>query len=903
MPVCPLSTYRLQLRAGTTLDHARALVPYLERLGIDWLYLSPAMTARPGSEHGYDVVDTESVDPELGGQLAFDRLARALHDAGMKLLLDIVPNHMSAHITNRWWRDVLEHGRGSAYADFFDIRWDAHPEGRLVLPILGRHYGAALEQGELSVGYDELGLVARYFDHVVPLDPGTWPQVLGGLTDSQVSRDLSTACRALPPRRAEHRDDRVELMPPIRAGWGQLLTRESDRAALERACASLAGTPGRPQSFDALHQLLDAQPYRLTYWRSGLAEINYRRFFDIAELVALQSQRPEVFSASHGWIRDAIDRGAVDGLRIDHVDGLAEPQRYLQRLRGIGVPYLVVEKILAADEFVPPDWPVDGTTGYEFIRALSWLFIDAEGFGRLEKRARERNEGRSYEEVERLAKHQVVEELFGPSIRRLADDVRALAHLDRKASDLSTSELERALRTLLASLDVYRTYRVGDELSDGDRHRLDAARARAHEHADVDLRFAIDFVHCVLRGELHTPLSQRDAVDDVVRRFQQLSGPVAAKGVEDTASYRWTALVATSEVGCDPLLPEDPIAAFDAFVRRRAEIDPRSLNATSSHDTKRGEDVRARLYALSEFADEWIEASTACVERVFGSDIEDPDEIELMLQTFVGARPLDREGRAGFGDRLRPYMLKAMREAKRKTHWLRPDAGYEQRVQARVDALLSSPEVQPGAPFSELADRIACAGATVSLAQAVLKIASPGVPDLYRGSEHWDLSLVDPDNRRPVDFDERARVLDDLNDQWERDGVAALEQWRDAWVDGRIKTWVVHRALLARRWNREVFESGAARLRFADGSREARLVIVERGVGEALAIVPRCVAGQSTNQRRWPVGDFWRDTTLAIPRGSWVDVFTGRRFEADEAEPTGVDSLLETLPVALLVRG
>jgi (1->4)-alpha-D-glucan 1-alpha-D-glucosylmutase len=908
----PSSTYRLQLRAGVDLGRARELVAYLAELGAGWLYLSPVFLARAGSPHGYDVVDSTKVDPELGTLEELGALAQELHGERMGLLLDVVPNHMTAHVDNPWWRDLLQHGRASSHADYFDIRWSNDPEGRLVLPLLGRHYGAALEAGELVPDYDEDGFVIRYHEHTLPLDPRSWGFILERVAERLPGREdvaqLVATCLELPP----HTDPgaqrvRSQTSERLRASLRMLLGRNGElRAAIDAVIRELAGEPGHPRSFDRLHQLLEEQAYRITYWRSGLGEINYRRFFDITELVALRAEREEVFDATHRLVLDLVRRGWADGLRIDHVDGLADPAGYLRRLCDAGVPYLIVEKILLDGETLRRTWPCDGTTGYEFIAASLPLFVDPAGWERIDAAYRAERPGlESFDACVRVCKKKVIDELFAPALQNLASDLRSLSMYDRSARDVSQAELETALRAITVALPVYRTYRVEDELDSQDERVLGRALEIAREEIGDADRCALDFVVRLLLGQLHGPAQAHDAEHAFVRRWQQLTGAVMAKGLEDTALYRYVPLVALNEVGTHPQLVADPLQAFHDFCGQKREQGGTGLLVTATHDTKRGEDVRARLCALSELDDEWHGCRTRCSRalRQIDPDI-DEEAVELLLQTFVGAWPLDDAAREQFRPRLHEYMIKAAREAKRSTSWLRPDPTAEGRITVAVNALLDGLGETWGRSLAELAQRVAFVGAINALSQTLVKLASPGVADVYQGTELWDFSLVDPDNRRPVDFDLRRRVLADLRRKFEEDPVQLCAELRESWRDGRVKMFVVWRGLQARAHAPALWVEGShVPLKVEDGS-DDQICAFARCHGErwGVAVAARRL-GARLAPEAWPLGKpAWSSSTIRLPAGAprrWRDQLTGRELASDDG-CLHLEELFEHLPVALL---
>ena len=825
----PTATYRLQLRAGVSLADAENLVPYLHRLGISHLYLSPLATAAAGSGHGYDVVDPNRVAPDLGGEPALASLAAALHARGMGLIADIVPNHMATAPGNVWWQDVLAGGQGAAHARFFDVDW-APPRrdlaGKVLLPVLGRRYGQVLESGELRV---EPGPVLAYLEHRFPL-AGARPGEL-------------EAARANP---------------------------------------------------EALHRLLRRQAYRLAFWRTGLGEVNYRRFFDVSGLVGVRVEDAEVFAATHAGLLRWAAAGLVDGVRVDHIDGLWDPAGYLRRLAAAlppGSP-LWVEKVLAPEEELPTAWPCAGTTGYELGAAIDALLYDGGGAAPLDLlHAHCGAPHRPYAEVLRAAKREALEDLFPAEVAAMTATLAALAPQDRAGADLGTGEIRRALLELTAWLPVYRTYaeQPGSGLADAV-----AGAARALPAADGP---ALDFVARVLAGQAPAgadPGPWRDAA----ARWRQLSGPAMAKGGEDTALYRHVRLTSLNEVGADPdtagLTPE----AFHAWCARRLVLRPGGLSATSTHDSKRSEDVRARIHVLAEIAGLW---SRHCARwrAALGpawADI-DPTLALLLLQAAIGAWPPDPAGVPAFAERLGAYALKAAREARRQTAWMRPEPAYEARVARFVGSLFASQAFLDD--FLPLQKLVAFYGAVNSLAQVVLKAACPGVPDLYQGCETWSLSLVDPDNRRAVDFPRLEATLADL-DAGAPDAAALFR----AWPNGRVKHWVTAAALRLRRAHPRLFAEGAYVPVPAAGRRARHLCCFLRHAGPdwVLAVVPRFPArltgADRTGRAEPPLGAVWEGTRLSLPPDApttWHSVLTGAEVEGAE-----VARLLSALPVALL---
>ncbi len=929
----PASTYRLQLNGELPLAAARELVPYLDRLGVDALYSSPLTTARRGSLHGYDVVDPTRVDPALGGEEALAELAAELAAHGMGLVLDIVPNHMAATPENPWWRDLLVRGPESPWARFFDVDWESEAvgRGRLLVPVLGDVYGAELAAGNLRLVLGEDGLEVAYHEHRFPL------------SGDALRRFLAHGLPARRRRRGD-RDPGVAAVTALLAAAGcdaagrpqahgepgpgpEVLGRRlaalhrTDPAARALLDAELAAFAGDPAALDAL---LAAQPYRLAVWRLAPEAVNYRRFFDIADLAALRVEDEEVFAAVHALVARLVRDGVVTGLRVDHVDGLRDPAGYLERLQrevAGGAPlWVVVEKILAPDEELPEDWPVAGTTGYDTLNSLTGLFVEPSGLQALDRLyARYTGLTRDFEEVRTRRKRQVLDELFPGEVASLARRLQGLAAADPVARDVPYSELHRALVEVTAGLPVYRTYLGPGGPDARDRRFLGRAFAAARRRPGGGplAPLALDFLERVLTLDAAAAGPGRAAVPagwlDFARRWQQLTGPAMAKGLEDTALYVYNRLISLNAVGGEPegIDPPGDVAAFHRRNARRQARWPHGMTAGSTHDGKRSEDVRARVNVLSELAEEWgrrVERWTAmnrARKRVVDGRLVPDSNAEIFLyQTLVGAWPLRDPDEAHFRRRLEDYLVKAAREAKVHTSWLTPDEAWEEALVAFTRDLLD-----PGPnPFLDellgFVGRVAPYAAWSSLSQLVLRVAGPGVPDLYQGTELWRFSLVDPDNRRTVDWEERRRLLDQLARRAEGDLEALLAELLADWRDGRIKLWVTWRALTARRADPELFLGGAYLPLEPRGGGASHLVAFARRLGDrwAVAVAPRWLAGRVAAERP-PVGEVWDGLELPLPAAAperWRDALGGAEVRAAGGR-LAVPAVLRRLPVALLL--
>lgn len=946
----PLATYRIQFHRNFRFADARELVPYLHDLGITDLYASPRFKARKGSSHGYDVADPLRVSSELGTEEEFEELVRRLKDYGMGLLLDIVPNHMAASHENPWWTDVLENGPSSAYAHYFDIDW--HPattkaaflqENKVLLPVLGDLYGNVLENQELIVKLDEKGFHVRYYEHRFPLDPASYRSIL--VAANHELRSIAPAAGALPELDvllkaveglpsyttglAKERDIRRREVPAIRERVWRLYQDEPEfRRALDEVLRRLNGSRDDPASFDALDCLLSVQPYRLAHWKIGLEEINYRRFFDINDLVGLCVENQDVFENRHRGILQLVREGKVTGLRVDHIDGLWDPLGYLQLLqRAIGGEaspdfYIVVEKILGERESLPEEWPIAGTTGYDFLNSVNALFIEPAGLNELEAAyARFTGSSLPFSEVCYAGNKKVMEQLFAGDVQALSHHLGRLAAQNRRARDLPLYELVQLLIEVTACLPVYRTYVRDLEVAPRDsafiEKTLEIARRRVPPGRVS--QSALAFLHRVLLLDppFYAPPGQKEEFLRFVMRWQQFSGPVMAKGLEDTANYVHMSLASLSEVGGDPLresLPLD-VDAFHLFNRSRQAHWPGTMNATATHDTKRGEDARARINVLSEMPDEWA----ACLNRwsrwnqpkktqVMSHTVPAPHEEALLYQTLLGCWPLSESEVPGFRKRLKAYILKAAREAKVHTNWIEPSAAHESALEHFVDAILDeSTKNRFLAHFRPFQCRIAFYGALNSISQVVLKACSPGVPDFYQGNELWDFSMVDPDNRRQPDFSRSVRLHDQLKADEAKGSAALLADLLEKWPDGRLKLYVTWKILGFRRAHTELFLRGDYVPVDVSGAHSENVCAFLRRHGDqrALVVVPR-FPSQLVDPREWPLGSqVWGKTALVLPGGApaeWLNILTGesvRSTQAGRKASLALGRILRSFPVAV----
>jgi (1->4)-alpha-D-glucan 1-alpha-D-glucosylmutase len=876
----PLSTYRVQLNSHFGFDDAAAIVPYLDELGVDSLYCSPYFQAAPGSTHGYDVVDHSKVNRELGGEPAYDRMCDALSRRRMGQVLDIVPNHMAIDRENPWWWDVLQNGPSSAYAAFFDVDWEP-PERRIhnvvLMPVLEDQYGVLLEAGKLKV-VREAGTfeVRNGGSSVFPVAPRSLWQILAPAAVKCGSDELAFLADgfdALPSPGAtdlksisrRHRDQMLlaELLT-------KLLREDANAAsATDEVMRHLNADP------DLLHEFLEQQNYRIAYWRMAKRDLGYRRFFDINSLVGLRIENERAFEATHRLVRRWVAEGRLTGLRVDHPDGLRDPLQYFERLRAACPDtWIVAEKILLGSERLRDSWPIEGTTGYDFLNMVGRLFVDPDGEKPLTDFYREfSGESADYAALVRARKQFAMRDTLGSEINTLTAMLVDLCEADRLHRDYTRHEAHEVIRALMACMPVYRTYvREPREVVPEDNCQISAAIAAAKEYrTDLDARlfnFLGDILALKTGGKMGAELALR---------FQQISAAVMAKGVEDTAFYSYNRMLALNEVGGDPDCFGISPPEFLAWCRRTHHRWPYTMLATSTHDTKRSEDVRARLFVLSEEPERWCRAVSQWAgmnERHRTGELPDRNFEYHIYQSMVGAWPIEKS-------RLLAYAEKAAREAKVHTSWTDPVPVYEEAMRKFIDGIYDD------SSFVEALDQFVATliypGRINSLAQTLLKLTAPGVPDFYQGTELWNLALVDPDNRRPQDFNLRRSLLADLKD-------ATPERVMQRFDEGMPKLWLIRNGLALRKRHPQWFGPQAG-IDSIDkhGSRRDHVVAFMRG-DSVITIVPRLVA---------KLGGDWRDTEVELPNGTWTNHLTGERWHGG---PARLALLMRRFPVALLAR-
>lgn len=953
----PHATYRLQFHHAYTFTDATRCAPYFQALGISHCYASPYLKARPGSLHGYDIIDHHALNPEIGSREDFERYSATLSAHRLGQILDIVPNHMGVMGSdNHWWLDVLENGQAAVHASFFDIHWQAVPgdgPGKLLLPILGAQYGVVLENGELVLTFDEMAgsFSVTYYEHRFPIDPAAYPLLLGhdlarleqrlgaDHGDMLALQSLITAFRHLPghwetdpPRQAERARDKDIHKEHL----AELCRRSADIAwFVQENIKFFNGLPGDPPSFDVLDALLQAQPYRLAYWRVAADDINYRRFFDVNSLAGLATENAAVFAETHQLILDWVTTGKLAGLRIDHPDGLHNPRQYFERLQACFASaghadedkplYLVVEKILESHERLPDDWPVHGTTGYEFANLTTGLLVDAAAEARMTRIYHGFiGEPIDFDELLYDCKKLIIRVTLASELNVLAQRLSRIAQADRRTRDFTLRGVQNALGEVVACFPVYRTYITPTQVSPEDRRHIDWAVAVAKKRSTMADTSIFDFIRAALLITVAEGRSEefRRQVLEFAMKFQQYTGPVMAKGLEDTAFYRYHRLVALNEVGGDPRRFSVSVAAFHHANQERARRWPHTLLATSTHDSKRAEDVRARITVLTELHEDWqhhlrrwSRLNARQKQRVDNQPAPSRTDEYLLYQTLIGVWPweeLTPDGLTELSGRIEAYMEKALREAKLYSSWINPNSDYEEATRRFVRALLADPAKNRFlADFLPLQRRVAFFGAFNSLAQCLWKLTAPGVPDLYQGTELWDLSLVDPDNRRPVDYARRAVLLSEVQGL-ERAQPAQVRELLTILADGRCKLYLIWRTLALRNAHPALFREGGYLPLTAQGAQAEHVCAYARTSPdtEAVIVTPRLYARLLQGQETLPLGEaVWTDTRVLLPSAaSYINIFTNETLtpQVEDAENGAASLPLATLcahfPLALLVR-
>jgi len=925
----PESTYRLQFTPEFNFDKALTIIEYLADLGISHIYASPVFKAVPGSTHGYDIVDPTSVNDELGGMDGLDKLFQKCREKNIGWIQDIVPNHMAVHPENKWLMDVLEKGAGSEYFGFFDINWDHFYEsinGRLLAPFLGAFYGETIDRGEIALKISQNGLTVNYYDVVFPLRIESYKTVLCEDCGEQIetldrhhpdSIDLIGTVEILnnlpPEENPKERANQIAFGK--KKLWDLYDKSESIKKYIDRRLELFNGNPDDPKSFDRLDRLLGEQHFRLSFWKVATEEINYRRFFTINSLICMKLGQEEVFHHTHKLVRELIESKKIDGIRIDHLDGLYDPGNYLERLREMSPDaYIIAEKIVEPEEIIPSSWNMEGLTGYESLNMINGLFCKRSSRGDFRRMyARIAKITTSYDKLVAEKKRLIAMQHLAGDVDNLAHSMKKIASRDRHGNDIALYGLRRAIIEMLAWFPVYRSYVNSETINSSDKSQIDEAHKKALENSP-DLAYELRLIHNFLLLRFDTPLTEKEKADILrfVMRFQQLSGPLMAKGFEDTFLYLYNLLISLNEVGGSPEKFGFSREEFNTFCSQRTELYPHSLNTLTTHDTKRSEDVRARVNVLSEMPKEWNEKikkwmklNRSCKRRSHGSEIPDKNDEYLLYQTLIGTYPFNDNDTENYIRRIKDYVIKAVREAKIHTAWLKPDDRYENAFVEFVDKIFDKEKNSEFIEdFQTFQPKIAFYGIFNSLSQSLLKLTIPGVPDFYQGSEIWDLRLVDPDNRGPVDFDRRLSLLNSVKEYSQKNLNEFIKEALENSQDGRIKLYLIHETLNLRRRMADLYSKGEFMpLQNITGSKEKNIIAFARRHKNQLAvtIVPRFLFSL-VDPGQMPLGEtIWSDTEIELPdigSSKWYNVFTGEEINSERS--INIATILNRFPVALL---
>lgn len=928
----PTATYRIQFNSGFKFESAKNIISYLSELGISDLYASPIFKARVGSTHGYDVVDPTQLNPELGTLENFEALIKEIQNHQMGWVQDIVPNHMAYDSENHWLMDVLENGSESEAFDYFDIEWDqAYDDikGRVLAPMLGNFYVHCLENGEIKLSYSESGLSVNYFSLKLPVRIESHAkfitQNLGHLGRSLGRRHpdfmkllgiLYLIKSAPGETKGRERFDQIAFVKGLL--W-ELYTQNTEvKEFIDSNVDFFNGEKGNPESFNLLDSLLKEQFYRLSFWKVGAEEINYRRFFTVNELISVKVQEIKVFHKTHTLISQLVEEGIITGLRIDHIDGLYDPTEYLKRLRDkTGDVYITVEKILELKENLPEIWPIQGTSGYDFLNYINGIFCSCDSEKQFNdiysKFTRVTNQ---YDHLAIEKKQLIVEKNLAGDVDNLAQILKKIASQSRLGIDFTMNGLKRTLSEVLTLFPVYRTYVNGDGLSEDDSFYIKEVIETARGRIPLLLN-ELDFIEKLLLLQWEESLTeeQRALRLHFVMRLQQLSGPLMAKGIEDTLFYVYNRLISLNEVGGNPEKFGITVAEFHEFNQKESVAWNYKMNATATHDTKRGEDVRARINVLSEIPEEW-EKQVKCWREInhyhklhiSPKEVPSANDEYFFYQNLLGTYPFDKIDKTNFIERIKDYMLKSVREAKVQTAWLRPDTAYEEGFLAFVEKVLTPSEsnqfLKEFLPFQK---RIASYGIFNSLSQTLVKYTAPGVPDTYQGTELWDLSMVDPDNRRPVDYEQRIELLKDLKKQVKTDNLKLIDELLSTKEDGKIKLFVTYKLLQARQENVELFQKGNYLPLEVVGQFKDHIVAFARSFNNQIAITvaPRLLTSL-IEPESYPCGDkVWGDTQLQLPQqlhSTWQDIFSKQEVSSSKSGTIAIGQILGNFPIALLLN-
>ncbi len=925
----PTATYRIQFHAGFKFEAAKQIISYLEELGISDIYASPIFKARKGSTHGYDVVDSNQLNPELGTSEDFEALTSEIQKRGMGWLQDIVPNHMAYDTQNLLILDLLEHGPESDYFDYFDIEWNHSYEnlkGRVLAPLLGNFYGECLENGEIQLKYGETGLSVNYYSLEMPVRIESYAKFISqnlGHLGRELGRrhpdfvkllGILYLIKNIPSEtKGKERYDQIAFVKGLL--WELNNQNPLVKDFFDENIAFFNGEKGNPESFNLLDNLLSDQFYRLSFWKVGAEEINYRRFFTVNELISVKVEELKVFHKNHALIFEMVEEGKFTGLRIDHIDGLYDPTEYLRRLRQkTGDTYIAVEKILEHKEDLPAYWPIQGTSGYDFLNYINGVFCRGDREQQLSDiYYRFTRLNVPYEQLFRDKKTLIIEKNLAGDVDNLAQLLKTISGHSRQGNDFTRRGLEQALSAVLAIFPVYRTYINQDGLRESDRTYVKEAIAKAREQVPRLLK-ELAFIEklLLLEDEETVTAEQKELRRHFVMKLQQLTGPLMAKGIEDTLLYVYYRLLSLNEVGGNPSQFGISLPDFHEFNRNQQAVWPHKMNATATHDTKRGEDVRARINVLSEIPEEWEQQVKSWRELNSSKKVDlvnrmvpDTNDEYFFYQTLVGTFPFEGIENTDFTERLKNFVIKAVREAKVHTAWLRPDNKYEAGFMTFVDNVLEPSEsnqfLKKFIPFWK---KVAQYGIGNSLSQTLLKITAPGVPDIYQGTEFWDFSHVDPDNRRPVNFEARIEVLQEIKEKAEADILKLIEELISTREDARIKLFLTARVLAARKQYSQVFQDGNYQPITAVGTFKDSIVAFARSFGNTavIAIAPRFVTSLVQPEAMAIGTQVWEDTKLELPEGMpsiWKDAISNQTLETNGALAIG--QALNYFPAALLI--
>jgi (1->4)-alpha-D-glucan 1-alpha-D-glucosylmutase len=929
----PIATYRIQFNQDFQFEAADKIVDYLAKLGVSELYASPIFKAKTGSSHGYDVVDPTQLNPELGSRETFDRLVKKLQDHKMGWVQDIVPNHMSYDSNNRYLMDLLENGFDSEYLQYFDTAWNSpfrSSQDPILAPLLGDFYGSCLENGDIQLKYDQDGLTVNYYDLRVPLrlesyaifltqDLGRLARILGRRHPDFVKLlAVLYMMRSLPTESGgKQRQDQTEFVKGIL--WELYEGTSEVRTFIDEQLQFFNGEAGNPKSVDVLDKLLSEQFFRLSYWKVGSEEINYRRFFTVNELICVKVEELKVFNNTHELIAQLVQEGKVTGLRIDHIDGLSDPKQYLERLKEkVGDTYIVAEKILQPGEDIPKNWNIQGSSGYDYLNYLNSVFCDTENEQKFDRIYQNIQGGAiAFEDIVLDKKRLILDKNLVGDLDNLATLLKDISLKDRYGNDFTINGLKRAIAEVLVQFSIYRTYTTQAGVSDSDRVYIQTAINNARENAPFSQK-ELDFIEKVLLLEYDEALTQTDQEQWLyfVMRIQQYTGPLMAKGVEDTAFYVYNRFTSLNEVGGDPDRFGVGITEFHEFNQYRQHNWNAAMNASSTHDTKRGEDTRARMNVLSEIPDEWQEQLQKWreINRKHKSPVKSKKKYkstqskqELMpsandeyafYQTLIGAYPFEENEIDGFVDRFEQYVIKSIREAKVHTAWLRPDTAYEEACTKFVKAILDPSKdnrfLKEFLPFQQ---KISYYGVFNSLSQTLIKTTSPGIPDFYQGTELWDFSLVDPDNRRPVDFAQREAYLEAMQTA---EVSTLIPDLLKSPQDGRIKLFLTAKALKVRNQFQSVFLKGDYIPLKITGKFKDQIIAFARQEKEKIVvtIAPRFFT-RLIQPDQLPIGEAWEDTAIELPAANWKNAVTNTNLSGSTI---ALKDALKEFPVALLIH-